>query len=254
MVDCMAEDLGTSGGGDAGGAGAGGRDAIGGRGGLRLLVTMGPTHEPIDEVRFIGNRSSGRVGAAIADAGAARGMRVTACVGPGSICPSDTRVVVERFRSAGELAVLLDRLVGGCDCLVMAAAVADYRPAGVRSGKVRRAEGERLVLELEAVPDLLAGVSRRFGGVGARPLLVGFALEPAEGLVRAARAKLERKGVDAVVANPLETMESGEISATVVWRDGREETAGRRMSKGVFGAWLVDRLEAAVAERGGGGG
>lgn len=226
---------------------------------LRVLVTAGPTHEPIDAVRFIGNRSSGAMGAAIADEARARGFEVTVYLGPCAIGPVDTGVVVERFRTAADLETLLRRgLAGGgdgFDVVVMAAAVADYRPARMSGGKLRRSEGG-LSIELEATPDLLAGVSEMLAGVGeGRPYLVGFALEPREGLEAAARAKLERKGVDAVVGNPLETMESGEVDGVLVLGGGVVEVAPAGVSKREFAVWLWDRLADRVeaARRGGPG-
>jgi len=221
---------------------------------LRVLVTAGPTQEPIDAVRFIGNRSSGAMGAAIADEARARGFDVTAYLGPGAIGPSDTGVAVERFRTAADLERLLRRGLGeegdGFDAVVMAAAVADYRPARVEEGKLRRSGGG-VSIELEATPDLLRGVSEMLSGCGrGRPYLVGFALEPREGLEAAAWAKLERKGVDAVVGNPLETMESGEVDGLLVLAGGGVEVAPAGVSKRAFAGWLwdrlVDRVEAGV--------
>src|ERR1041385_4157174 len=127
----------------------------------RMLITAGPTHEPIDTVRFIGNRSSGRVGVALAEQGAARGWAVTLLLGPGTVLPQqggDSRLSVIRFRTVSDLQALLREHVPGADVLVMAAAVADYRPKGsanVFGGKFRRKK-EDLVLTLEPTPDLLA--------------------------------------------------------------------------------------------------
>src|SRR4051812_9405705 len=145
----------------------------------RVLITAGPTHEPIDAVRFIGNRSSGRVGVALADEAARRGWDVMLLLGPTHRTPTDSRVRLARFRTAAELEGLIAAEGGRWDVLVMAAAVADFRPgAGSRmpEGKFRRVEG-RLGLDLEPTPDLLAGVAtgRREG-----QLIVGFALEPRE--------------------------------------------------------------------------
>ena len=120
--------------------------------------------------------------------------------------------------------------------------MADYRPKqtnDARTGKLRR-EQAGLTLELESTPDLLAelGSSRRPGQV-----LVGFALEPRDRLLESARSKLERKGVDYLVANPLETMDSDEIEATLLTRFSPETiTTEGRMSKGSFASWLLDRV------------
>jgi phosphopantothenoylcysteine decarboxylase/phosphopantothenate--cysteine ligase len=218
-----------------------------------MLITAGPTHEPIDAVRFIGNRSSGRMGIALADEASRRGWGVTLLLGPTHRTPYDSRIRVVRFRTAAELEGLLRAEAGGCDVLVMAAAVADFRPVGIvgeqeeRSrrgasaypGKIRRTEGP-LTLELESTPDLLAGVA-----AGRRPgqLLVGFALEPREEMVASAKRKLERKGVDLVVANPLEAMDSEGIEAVVVGKDGRERRTAGVMSKEAFAPWLLDLIE-----------
>ena len=95
---------------------------------LRLLITAGPTYEPIDAVRFIGNRSSGQLGSALADHAAKAGWEVTLLLGPNAILPSDNRVRVVRFQSCQDLQTLLAEHLPDCDTLVMAAAVADYRP------------------------------------------------------------------------------------------------------------------------------
>lgn len=129
----------------------------------------------------------------------------------------------------------------------MAAAVADYRPRpnpAMSGGKFRRTSAP-LTLELEPTPDLLAGVaSRRSPG----QLLVGFALEPREELLASAKAKLERKKIDLVVGNPLETMDSDAIEAIVISRDGREarppgSNGTPAMPKGAFAGWLLDVID-----------
>lgn len=219
----------------------------------RMLITAGPTHEPIDAVRFIGNRSSGRMGVAIAEAAANAGWDVTLLLGPMTIVPEDARVKVIRFRTCDDLRGLLATHVSAADVLVMAAAVADYRPKvdpAFQGGKFRRT-GQKMVLELEPTPDLLAEVSRtrRTGPVDGQ-LMVGFALEPRDELLQSAKDKLARKGVDMVVANPLETMDSSEIEGLIVSRDGETRpTSGVRMSKVAFAAWLVERIGERVGER-----
>lgn len=209
---------------------------------IRVLITAGPTHEPIDAVRFIGNRSSGRMGAALADEAARRGWQATLLLGPAPTLPSDSRVRVRRFRTAADLQALLREEVALADVLVMAAAVADYRPKvdpNFFGGKFRR-KSENLNLELEPTPDLLAEVAAR-----RRPgqLMVGFALEPRAELMEAARSKLVRKRIDMVVANPLETMDSADIEAVVLYADGTSESPGKVMDKCGFAPWLLDRIE-----------
>lgn len=214
--------------------------------GRRLLVTAGPTQEPIDAVRYIGNRSSGRLGVAVAEAGAERGWGVLLLLGPTPIEPSDPRVKVERFRTTSDLRAQMARNLPDADVLVMAAAVADFRPVVAESelsGKNRRSESG-LTIRLEATPDLLAeSVAHRRAG----QLMVGFALEPRERLAESARSKLERKGVDLVVANPLETMDSPSIEATVFGRAGTGLETGRStdgpIPKPAFAVWLMQLIE-----------
>jgi phosphopantothenoylcysteine decarboxylase / phosphopantothenate---cysteine ligase len=210
----------------------------------RILITAGPTHEPIDAVRFIGNRSSGRMGVAIADAAAARGWTVDLLMGPAPAAPTDARVRVTRFRTCEDLRRLLRDHVARADVLVMAAAVADYRPKidpQFFGGKFRR-KSEKLVLELEPTPDLLAEVA----GVRApSQLFVGFALEPREEMIAAAKSKMERKNIDMVVANPLETMDSEAIEATVLYRDGTPPQSAAKTGKREAAVWLVDLIDSA---------
>lgn len=214
----------------------------------RLLITAGPTHEPIDAVRYLGNRSSGTLGIALADAAAQRGWRVTLLLGPTQRQPSHPSVHLQRFQTTADLQALLAAEWPGHDALVMAAAVADYRPkTPARPNEKLRRTDAGLSIELESTPDLLAGCSaaRRAGQV-----LVGFALEPVERLAESSRSKLARKGVDLIVANPLETMESAKISARLFHKDGREEPTPEGMTKAAFASWLLDRLALLAAEAG----
>lgn len=205
----------------------------------RLLLTAGPTHEPIDAVRYIGNRSSGKLGVALADEAARRGWEVRLLLGPTSLVPTDSRVQTLRFRTTADLEALLAAHVPWCDTLIMAAAVADYRPsvtADMLAGK-RRRTADKMVLELEPTPDLLAGCARlrRPGQV-----FVGFALEPRHELLASARSKLERKKLDMIVGNPLETMDGPTIEALVLMKDGNEKRTPGAISKGEFAPWLLD--------------
>lgn len=223
---------------------------------FRLLITAGPTHEPIDAVRFIGNRSSGRLGRQLADAAAARGWATTVLLGPTPLQPDDSRVALHRYTTTADLQALLEQHFPACDALIMAAAVADYRPKlapGDLTGKTRR-KSAGLVLHLEATPDLLAGCAayRR-----AEQLLVGFALEPRAELEASAMRKLAKKRVDLVVGNPLETMESDEIEASVFAATDsgspeRRDTPGR-MPKAAFAPWLLDVVWNAAQARAGSG-
>lgn len=207
---------------------------------LHALVTAGPTEEPIDDVRFLGNRSSGRMGIEIARALAERGVAVTLALGPARVePPTETALLrVARFRTAHDLEQLLRARLAEFDLVVMAAAVADYRPSAKASGKLRRTD-EAMTVELEPVPDLLA-TTRPMRKAGAR--VVGFALEPVERLERSALDKLERKDLWGIVANPLETMESPDIAGTLLTREGRREPPAPRMPKGEFARWLAGEV------------
>ncbi len=201
----------------------------------RLLITAGPTHEAIDAVRFIGNRSSGRMGMALAAAAHSAGWEVTLLLGPAGSAQVPPGVVVHRFTSCEDLRRLLAEQMPAADVLIMAAAVADYRPVGGASEKKLPRGAGRMTLELESTPDLLAecAAKRRPG-----QLLIGFALEePAALLVRGGE-KLRRKGVDAIVANPLKTMDAGEIDAVLI-TPGAEPQRPGVMSKGDFAKWLI---------------
>jgi len=210
----------------------------------RLLITAGPTHEPLDAVRYLGNRSSGRLGVALADHAAGRGWDVTLLLGPTHLTPTDSRVQTIRFRTTADLQGLLATHFPHCDILIMAAAVADYRPKPAdpsHAGKIRRGDAP-LTIELEPTPDLLAECSRRRAEGGGRQVIVGFALEPRERLMESARSKLARKGLDLIVANPLETMDAADIEATLLGADGSVRSTPGRITKDAFAAWLLDSL------------
>lgn len=207
----------------------------------RILITAGPTHEPIDAVRFLGNRSSGRMGIALAEASARAGAKTTLLLGPTHLTPaSDSGLTLERFRSTSELAERLQAHWPSHDILFMCAAVADYRPrASDEANKIRR-EAQDLTLELEPTPDLLADLAAT-----SRPdqIRVGWALEPEASLISSAEAKLIRKGVDAIVANPLETIDSDVVRAQIVCADGRHLTPpGEEMNKNAFANWLLETV------------
>lgn len=204
---------------------------------LRALVAFGPTHEPIDDVRFIGNRSSGRMGAAIAAALRASGCAVTVVRGPGA--PAVEGCADARFTTAADLLAALRSAWPEHDLLVMAAAVADFRPASRQSGKMRREAGAQ-ALALVPTEDILAGLagSRRPG-----QYVVGFALERPEELAASALAKLERKRADAIVANPLETMDAADVDGRLLFAGGAAALPpGGRMAKERFAHWLAAEI------------
>ena len=205
----------------------------------RLLITAGPTHEPIDAVRYIGNRSTGRMGLALAQAAIDRGLSATLMLGPTSLpTPTSSLLAVHRFQTAADLQRLLADHWPAHDVLIMAAAVADFRPrAPVGIGKLRRGS-DNLTVDLEPTPDLLAGLGSM---MREEQRVIGFALEPATELQASAREKLRRKGLHAIVANPLETMDSERITATLILADGSIRTPGADLAKNDFAAWLIDQ-------------
>lgn len=180
---------------------------------MKVLITAGPTREPIDAVRFISNRSSGRMGLALASASLEAGDEVTLLLGPGPEDGAAPRACrLRRFESALDLQQLLEEHWPDHQLLIMAAAVADYRPVNVFAGKLARRPGQPMTLELEPVPDLVAQMA-----ACKRPdqRVVAFALEEPKALQERAMRKLHRKGVDAVVANPLAAMDA--VATTALW-------------------------------------
>jgi phosphopantothenoylcysteine decarboxylase / phosphopantothenate---cysteine ligase len=166
--------------------------------GLRVLVTAGGTREPIDSVRYLGNRSSGRMGLALAAEAARRGAEVTVIAANVTV-PRPAGVRIVPVGSAAELAQACEAHFDTTDVLLMAAAVADFRPAHVAQTKLKKDRGTPLV-ELEPTPDVLSSlVARRAPG----QLLIGFAAEHGDGALQYGRDKLERKGLDAIVVNDI---------------------------------------------------
>lgn len=205
---------------------------------MRVLITAGPTREPIDEVRFISNRSSGRLGIALAEHAADAGHAVTLLLGPVMIASAAReRLAIHRFTTTAELEALLREHFRGCDALVMAAAVADFRPRRVTAGKTRRAENLRI--ELEPTPDLVGAIAPT---KRADQRVIAFALEEPEQLERRARSKMQHKRVDAIIANPLATMDGELINPVWLARDGGRLAPGP-MRKDVFAPWLIERIE-----------
>jgi phosphopantothenoylcysteine decarboxylase/phosphopantothenate--cysteine ligase len=175
--------------------------------GKRVVVTAGPTYEALDPARFIGNRSSGKMGVALAAAAQRRGAEVTLLLGHSGVTPPPG-VTVGAVESASELAAALTAAVAGADVIVMAAAVADYRPAKVSPQKLKRGElGGTTSLALVANPDLLAGLGKQ-RGTKRTPLLVGFAAETQDVIANAQR-KLASKRCDLIVANDVSEAGAG---------------------------------------------
>ena len=206
--------------------------------GWHVLVTAGGTREPIDPVRYIGNRSSGKMGWAIAVAAASRGADVTLVTA--AAVPGHPGVEVVEVETADEMADAVWSRAESVDILVMAAAVADFRPDRRGTSKLRRADGPPDI-GLEPTPDILAGVA----AMADRPFLVGFAAET--GSLEEAVAKAKRKAVDLLVANDVSKDGSGFGSetneVTLVLRDGSTEPWELAAKSAV-----ADRLWARIAE------
>jgi phosphopantothenoylcysteine decarboxylase/phosphopantothenate--cysteine ligase len=166
--------------------------------GRRVLVTAGPTREPIDPVRFISNPSSGKMGYAVARVAARRGADVTLVSGPTALDdPPSVKVV--RVETAEQMARAVEAEAASMDLFVGAAAVSDYRPQKSSPGKIKKGQGDETLI-LARTPDILAGLGARFAGRKDAPVLVGFAAETDE-VIANAREKLKGKRCDLVVAN-----------------------------------------------------
>jgi phosphopantothenoylcysteine decarboxylase / phosphopantothenate---cysteine ligase len=206
--------------------------------GRRIVVTAGPTWEPIDPVRFIGNRSSGKMGFAIAEEAFGRGADVTLVVGPGTIEPPDGPAV-ERVTTAEEMRDAVLRSAEDADAVVMAAAVADFRPEIAATGKLKKEQGPPEV-RLVPTPDILA----ELGGSTGRRVLVGFAAETTD-VEASGRQKLLAKGLDLLVANEVGREGTGFGSdtnrAAVLAADGQDEPM-REWTKRELAATICDRL------------
>ncbi|MGY3232954.1 phosphopantothenoylcysteine decarboxylase/phosphopantothenate--cysteine ligase [Luteibacter sp. HA06] len=185
--------------------------------GRRVLVSAGPTYEDIDPVRFIGNRSSGRMGFAVACAARDAGADVTLVAGPVSL-PTPAGVNRIDVRSARQMQEAVLAAVAGTDIYIGAAAVGDYRPADTADHKLKKASGAPLRLELAENPDIIASLA----ALPNRPFLVGFAAETKE-LASYAQEKLLRKGIDMIAANevgPGRGFEVADNALQLYWRDG----------------------------------
>jgi phosphopantothenoylcysteine decarboxylase/phosphopantothenate--cysteine ligase len=208
--------------------------------GLRVLVTAGGTREPIDAVRFVGNRSSGRMGFALAEQAVALGADVTVVAANVALL-RDERVRYIDVETAAELQAACAAAFQRSDVLLMAAAVADFRPARSFAGKLKKAADERMRVELERTPDILAGLASM-----RRPdqTLVGFAAEHGEGALQHGRDKLARKRVDAVVVNDIARadigFESPDNEVTILTAAG--ETHVERANKSEVARAVLDAV------------
>jgi phosphopantothenoylcysteine decarboxylase/phosphopantothenate--cysteine ligase len=213
--------------------------------GTAVLVTAGPTYEPVDAVRFLGNRSSGRMGFAIAGEAASRGASVVLVAGPVSLDPPHG-VEVIRVETAAEMSAAVESRFAASDAVVMAAAVADFRPVAPRDDKIKK-EGGPPRLELEPTEDILSGLGKR----REHQVLVGFAAETGDVLAEG-RRKLSEKNLDLLVANRVGSPGTGFGSETneaaILSREDADE-ALRGWTKAELARAVCDRLAALLADR-----
>ena len=200
---------------------------------LRFLITAGPTREPLDPVRFISNRSSGKMGYALARA-ARRYGKVTLVSGPVSLKPPQNVEFVPVTTTA-DLMAALEKRFEQCDVLIMAAAVCDYRPRQTSKLKMKKT-GSKLTLELVQNPDVVATLGHR----KTHQVVIGFAAETHDLLAHAA-GKLKRKKLDCIIANDASAMDADTNRVTLLFADGRAE-ALPEMSKAKVAAAILRRV------------
>jgi len=207
--------------------------------GKRIVVTAGGTREAIDPVRFVGNRSSGKMGFAVAEAARDRGAEVTLITAPTAL-PDPVGVEVIHINSAVQMKEAVTKATAKCDALIMAAAVADYMPKSAARGKIRKAvAGESLTLELKRTPDILSNIKGDF-------IRVGFAAETTENLLEHAKKdELMKKNLDLVAANDISAPGAGfDVDTNIVTfidRKGKVENLPL-MSKREVADKVLDRV------------
>lgn len=208
---------------------------------MKILITAGPTREAIDPVRFLSNRSSGKMGYAIAEAAIAAGHEVVLVSGPVCLAPPNGVAEFVPVISAEEMYLAVEARIAGVDAVIMAAAVADYRPALVAGQKIKKT-GAMLTLELERTRDILGSARSVMGYTG---ILAGFAAET-ENVRANAIGKMQRKGCDLLFANDVSQPDSGFDSAmneiTVYFADGREMALDKD-DKSRLAARLIEIIE-----------
>jgi phosphopantothenoylcysteine decarboxylase/phosphopantothenate--cysteine ligase len=216
--------------------------------GRRVVVTAGPTYEDIDAVRYVGNRSSGRMGFAIAAAAHARGANVTLVAGPTTLEPPSTDEVI-RVRRAADMHAAVMRAAEHADVVIMAAAVADYAPVNPAPDKIAKSS-EPLTLTLQRTPDILADLGQASARRTPPLVLVGFAAETGDPLAKA-RDKRARKNVDLIVANDVTAPGAGfdvETNAVTIIGADREDTLPVQTKARVAEA-ILDRVEQLLRSR-----
>ena len=219
--------------------------------GRRVLVTAGPTYEDIDPVRYVGNRSSGRMGFALAAEARRRGAEVTLVAGPTSVAPPAVNTMIP-VRSAAEMHEAVMRVASNADVVIMAAAVADYTPASPADQKVQKSDGP-MTLTLQRTKDILADLGSMRSGLGSTgPVLVGFAAETRD-VVGSAREKRARKKIDLIVANdvsqPGQGFDADTNAVTIVGEDGEDQIPVQ--SKARIAGIILDRVEQLLRSRAG---
>jgi len=212
--------------------------------GVRVLITAGPTREPIDPVRFIGNRSSGKMGYALARAFRSNGARVSLVTGPVALDPP-SGVEPCSVETALEMEAAVMSSVGECDIFVACAAVADYRPVDAPTRKIKKAQPQ-LEIQMVRNPDILS----RVASLDEAPFTVGFAAET-ERHIEYAEEKMRAKGLDMIAANLVGADEGGferdENALTVLWKDGRAELP--MAGKGALAEVLVNLISEQYEKR-----
>jgi phosphopantothenoylcysteine decarboxylase/phosphopantothenate--cysteine ligase len=214
-------------------------------GGKNILITAGPTHEPIDPVRFLGNRSSGRMGFALAAEAARRGAAVTLVAGPVDLPTPSGRIARIDVTTAAEMASAVALHAPAADLAILTAAVADFRPLTIAPEKIKKETGVP-TLELEPTPDILAGLK----ALAPHAVTVGFAAETRD-LEANARAKLARKGVDFLVANDVSRSDiafGSEANEVTVFRRAGEPVFLSRRPKRELAADLLDLFARGMEE------
>lgn len=213
--------------------------------GRRVLVTAGPTREPLDPVRYLSNRSSGKMGYAIADAARRRGATVTLISGPTSVV-APAGVTMTRVTTAAEMHAAVMSAAPDHEIVIKAAAVADFAPVHVAERKIKKQEGsDTLTLELRRNPDILADVAK----LARRPFIVAFAAET-DMVEQNAREKLQRKGADLIVANDVADatigFDSDQNEVLVIARDG-SSTRITKADKSVIANRILDAIVARMS-------
>lgn len=208
--------------------------------GKRLLITAGPTWEPLDPVRFLSNRSTGKMGFALAERAVLRGAQVTLIAGPTQLRPFSSVSLIQ-VTTAAEMAAMVEQQLAGCDVLLMAAAVSDYRPEEQAAQKIKKST-ETMELPLVKTRDILQWAGRDKG----QRIHVGFSVETSDE-VAASQRKLDAKNLDMIVINNPLTPGAGfavETNVVTLLRRGRDPEAWPQMSK----LEVADRLLSAVLE------